>query len=127
MQAPGASANEFLDELISGFDIRAAERIKEIEAVTNHDVKAVEYYLKERFAEHSQLRAGAEFLHFACTSEDINNLAYALMLKDLQETVMAEYFGELDARLTDLAHRYAGRAMLARTHGQAASPTTLGK
>jgi adenylosuccinate lyase len=127
LQAPGASANAFLDELIGGFDMNAAERIKEIEAVTNHDVKAVEYYLKERFAEHSELRAGAEFLHFACTSEDINNLAYALMLKDLQESVMAEYFGELDARLADMAHRYASRAMLARTHGQAASPTTLGK
>jgi adenylosuccinate lyase len=127
LQALSAGANAFLDELITGFDIRAAERIKEIEADTNHDVKAVEYYLKERFEEHPELRTGTEFLHFACTSEDINNLAYALMVKDLQQSVMAEYFGALDARLADLAHRYAGRAMLARTHGQAASPTTLGK
>ena len=127
LPALSADAGKFLDGLIEEFDIGAAERIKEIEAVTNHDVKAVEYFLKERFAGVPELRAGSEFLHFACTSEDINNLAYALMLKDLQESVMAEYFGEVDARLADMAHRYANRPMLARTHGQAASPTTLGK
>ncbi len=127
LPALSADAGKFLDKLIDGFDTAAAERIKEIEAVTNHDVKAVEYFLKERFAGVPELRAGSEFLHFACTSEDINNLAYALMLKDLQESVMAEYFGEVDARLADMAHRYANRPMLARTHGQAASPTTLGK
>jgi adenylosuccinate lyase len=127
LPALSADAGKFLDKLIDGFDTAAAERIKEIEAVTNHDVKAVEYFLKERFAGVPELRAGSEFLHFACTSEDINNLAYALMLKDLQESIMAEYFGEVDARLADMAHRYANRPMLARTHGQAASPTTLGK
>ena len=116
-----------LERIVDEFGVVDAQRIKAIERSTNHDVKAVEYLIKEKIAGIPELENVSEFVHFACTSEDINNLAYALMLKDLQETVMSEYFGELDARLTDLAHRYAGRAMLARTHGQAASPTTLGK
>jgi adenylosuccinate lyase len=123
----GAAAQTFLDSLIAGFDEDAAERVKAIEAVTNHDVKAVEYYLKERFADCPELAAHAEFLHFGCTSEDINNLAYALMLKDLQETVVAGWTARVDQALFALARDQAGRAMLARTHGQAASPTTLGK
>ena len=121
------AAGAFLEDLLSGFDMAAAERVKEIESVTNHDVKAVEYYLKDLFAELPELQAGAEFLHFACTSEDINNLAYALMVKDLHESVLADLFGQLDILLADRARRYAGQPMLSRTHGQPASPTTLGK
>jgi adenylosuccinate lyase len=120
-------AIDFLDGLIDGFDEAAAARVKQIEAVTNHDVKAVEYYLKERFAELSELDRGAEFLHFACTSEDINNLSYALMVKDLHETVMSGWFRQLDRALAGLTREHAAQAMLSRTHGQTASPTTLGK
>jgi len=121
------ASSDFLDHLVEDFDEEAARRIKEIEATTNHDVKAVEYYLKERFAEREDLRRGAEFLHFACTSEDINNLAYALMLKDLNGAVMDGLISRVDAVLAALAREHADRAMLARTHGQTASPTTLGK
>jgi adenylosuccinate lyase len=121
------AATTFLDHLIERFDVTAAERVKEIEAVTNHDVKAVEYYLKEQFAEIPELQAGAEFLHFACTSEDVNNLSYALMIKDLHESVMADYFAQVDTLLADMARQHAHRPMLSRTHGQPASPTTLGK
>ncbi|MEJ2400872.1 MAG: adenylosuccinate lyase [Xanthomonadales bacterium] len=121
------TANAFLDSLVEDFDEAAARRVKDIEAVTNHDVKAVEYYLKERFAELPELAAGAEFLHFACTSEDINNLAYALMLRDARQQVMADLFERVDRALTDLAVAQANRPMLSRTHGQTASPTTLGK
>ncbi|MEJ2383405.1 MAG: adenylosuccinate lyase [Xanthomonadales bacterium] len=121
------AANAFLDELVDGFDETAARRVKEIEAVTNHDVKAVEYYLKERFDELPELTAGAEFLHFACTSEDINNLAYAMMLRDAQQQVMADLFQRVDRALAALAAAQAEQPMLSRTHGQTASPTTLGK
>jgi len=121
------AATGFLDELLAGFDVADAERVKEIEAVTNHDVKAVEYFLKERFAGLPELEAGAEFLHFACTSEDINNLAYALMLRDLHESVLADRFRRVDRELAERARRHADQPMLSRTHGQAASPTTLGK
>jgi adenylosuccinate lyase len=120
-------AIDFLDGLIDGFNEIAAARVKQIEAVTNHDVKAVEYYLKERFADLGELDRGAEFLHFACTSEDINNLSYALMVKDLHETVMSGLFRQLDRALAGLAREHAAQAMLSRTHGQTASPTTLGK
>jgi adenylosuccinate lyase len=120
-------ANAFLNELISSFDVAGAERVKEIESVTNHDVKAIEYYLKEQFARRPELAAAAEFLHFACTSEDINNLAYALMIADVQAEVMQPLFENIDASLAALASTHADLAMLARTHGQAASPTTLGK
>jgi adenylosuccinate lyase len=122
----GAAARTFLNALITGFDEAAAARIKEIEAVTNHDVKAVEYYLKERFAECPELAAHAEFLHFACTSEDINNLAYALMLKDLHETVVAGWTLSVDRTLLALAREHAGRAMLAHPPLRR-SPTTPGK
>jgi len=120
-------ANAFLDQLIADFDESAALRVKEIEAVTNHDVKAVEYFLKERFAQIPELAGLAEFLHFACTSEDINNLSYALMLRDAHELVMARMFRQIDNELSRMANRYAGQPMLSRTHGQTASPTTLGK
>jgi len=127
LPALSPAATAFLDDLIRDFDTAEAERVKEIEAVTNHDVKAIEYYLKERFAEVPELQAGAEFLHFACTSEDINNLSYALMIKDLHESVMADYFAQIDTLLAGMARLHANRPMLSRTHGQPASPTTLGK
>ena len=127
LPALSEQANDFLDTLIDGFDETAAMRVKQIEAVTNHDVKAVEYYLKERFAEIPELDGCAEFLHFACTSEDINNLSYALMVKDLHETVMSSWFRQVDRTLATLVRTHAAQPMLSRTHGQTASPTTLGK
>jgi adenylosuccinate lyase len=127
LAALSPDAIEFLDELIDSFDQEAASRVKQIEEVTNHDVKAVEYFLKERFSAHDELARGAEFLHFACTSEDINNLAYALMVRDLHETVMSPCFRQIDRFLVSLARAHADLPMLSRTHGQAASPTTLGK
>jgi len=120
-------ANDFLDRLVAEFSETEALRVKNIEAVTNHDVKAVEYYLKERFSDMPELAARAEFLHFACTSEDINNLSYALMMKDAHAQVLSGFFSEIESTLQDLSERYAGQAMLSRTHGQTASPTTLGK
>ncbi|MCW8925939.1 MAG: adenylosuccinate lyase [Xanthomonadales bacterium] len=121
------AANTYLEGLITDFDIEAAERVKAIETTTNHDVKAVEYYLKECFADQDDLRGLSEFLHFTCTSEDINNLAYALMMADAREQVFQPAFAELAAALARLAQEHAELPMLSRTHGQAASPTTLGK
>ena len=116
-----------LDRLVSGFAERDGERIKAIEAETNHDLKAIEYWLKERLARNREVQGSLEFIHFACTSEDINNLAYALMLKDSRASVMLPVLDELIAVLRGLAHRHASLPMLSRTHGQPASPTTLGK
>ena len=127
LAALSEDANDFLDQLISRFDEGEALRVKDIEAVTNHDVKAVEYYLKEKFEKLPELAAGAEFLHFACTSEDINNLSYALMMRDAHGTVMTDMFERIDRSLSNLATANAGQPMLSRTHGQTASPTTLGK
>ncbi len=121
------SAIQVLDQLASGFNQTAAERVKAIEAVTNHDVKAVEYYLKEQLAEHAELAGVSEFVHFACTSEDINNLAYARMLKAAREEVLLPSIDQMINALTTLAQTHAETAMLSRTHGQPASPTTLGK
>ena len=123
----GEEEKTFLDALIVHFDEHEAERVKEIESVTNHDVKAIEYYLKEQFLELPELAAKAEFLHFACTSEDINNLSYAVMLRDLHEDVMKTEFNRIDQALADLAAAHADQPMLSRTHGQTASPTTLDK
>ena len=120
-------ASALLEGLVIDFDVHEAQHIKEIESVTNHDVKAVEYYLKEQFAELPELASHAEFLHFACTSEDINNLSYALMLRDVHEEVMQHGFAQIDAALAELAGELASQPMLSRTHGQTASPTTLGK
>jgi adenylosuccinate lyase len=120
-------AETALDELLARFSEPDAERIKTIEAQTNHDVKAIEYWLKERLAGNDEVQRSLEFIHFACTSEDINNLAYALMLADSRARVMLPGLDELIATLRQLARRHADLAMLARTHGQAASPTTLGK
>ena len=127
LPALSEQAGAFLERLIVDFDEAGASRVKEIESVTNHDVKAIEYYLKEQFSEIPELAANAEFLHFACTSEDINNLSYALMIKDAQADVVAGMFANIDSALSDMAAAYAGQAMLSRTHGQTASPTTLGK
>ena len=103
------------------------ERIKEIERTTNHDVKAVEYFIKEKVAGNTELAGAREFIHFACTSEDINNLAYALMLRDARDGVLLPALDGVIAKLRDLAHAHAALPMLSRTHGQTASPTTLGK
>ncbi len=127
LPALGDEEKAFLEGLIVDFDEHEAERVKEIEAVTNHDVKAIEYYLKEQFQELPELAAKVEFLHFACTSEDINNLAYALMLKDVHADVMKVEFSRIDESLSELATLHARQPMLSRTHGQIASPTTLGK
>jgi adenylosuccinate lyase len=116
-----------LARLASGFGEKDGERIKAIEARTNHDVKAIEYWLKEKLARNREVRASLEFIHFACTSEDINNLAYALMLAESRERVMLPALDELAGALRRMAHRFAAQPMLSRTHGQAASPTTLGK
>ncbi len=121
------AANAYLNTLVSEFDLKAAERVKAIEATTNHDVKAVEYYLKECFAKQDQLHALSEFLHFACTSEDINNLSYALMMKDARDQVLLPAYAEIDTALKGLVSEHADVPMLSRTHGQTASPTTLGK
>jgi adenylosuccinate lyase len=121
------SANAALDAIVERFDPVEARRIKEIERTTNHDVKAVEYYLKERVASLPELHAVSEFIHFACTSEDINNLAHALMLKTAREQVLLPRVDEIIGMITTIAHAEAATAMMSRTHGQPASPTTLGK
>lgn len=113
--------------IYESFEISDAERIKEIERTTNHDVKAVEYFVKEQIGAISGLSAHTEFVHFACTSEDINNLAYGLMLKEVRERVLVPQMNQLIGELEALATQTADIAMLSRTHGQAASPTTLGK
>ena len=116
----------YLNDLISNFDITDAKRVKAIEKKTNHDVKAVEYFLKEKFKKHKKLDKYSEFIHFACTSEDINNLSYALMIKDASAVVNI-LINKLEKKLKALSKRYSGKSMLSRTHGQNASPTTMGK
>ena len=122
-----ARARQVLERLVEQFGLANAERVKEIERITNHDVKAVEYWLKERIASDAELAAVSEFIHFACTSEDINNLAYALMLREGRDQMLLPQLDSLITAITALAHRQAEQPMLARTHGQPASPTTLGK
>lgn len=121
------SAQTRLRALVDDFDAESAERVREIEKTTNHDVKAVEYFIKERIADEPELAAISEFIHFACTSEDINNLAYALMTKAARDTCLLPLADELIGALKGLAIDQAETAMLSRTHGQAASPTSLGK
>jgi len=116
-----------LERIEQGFDAEAAARVKAIESTTNHDVKAVEYYLKEQFAALPELAAGSEFIHFACTSEDINNLAWALLLNQVRREVFTPAMGGIVDTLAALAQAHAATPMLARTHGQPATPTTLGK
>ena len=120
--AAGAAARK----LAQGFSVADCERIKQIEARINHDVKAVEYWIKERTAQVPELRGAVEFIHFACTSEDINNCAHALMLRD-GRAVLVRRLRTLHGRLRELAHRHAAQPMLGHTHGQAATPTTVGK
>lgn len=116
-----------LDDAIANFGEIEAAQVKAIEMRTNHDVKALEYWLKERFDGNHEIRAVSEFIHFACTSEDINNLSHGLMLKGARDTVMLPMLDKLIARLTEIAKQLADAPMLSHTHGQPASPTTLGK
>ena len=123
----GAEASGRLRALATQFSTADAARVKEIERTTNHDVKAVEYLIKERLSDDKELGPALEFVHFACTSEDINNLSYALMLREARNDVLLPKVDELVARLRDMAHAHAALPMLSRTHGQTASPTTVGK
>ena len=116
-----------LRRLVAAFSERDSQRIKEIEAETNHDVKAIEYWLKAKLGRNREVRDALEFIHFACTSEDINNLSYALMLEESRHKAMLPRLDELIGALRALARRHAAQPMLSRTHGQPASPTTLGK
>jgi adenylosuccinate lyase len=127
LPALSSDSSAFLDQLAENFDEAGARRVKEIEAVTNHDVKAIEYYLKECFNKQPELLDVSEFLHFSCTSEDINNLSYALMVRDAHEQVMDGLLLRVDQAMAELAKANADVPMLSRTHGQTASPTTLGK
>lgn len=123
--AVGAVAR--LHALADGFSVADAARVKEIERTTNHDVKAVEYFIKEKLKDDAELGPALEFVHFACTSEDINNLSYALMLNEARQTVLLPRLDALIQKLRAMAHEHAALPMLSRTHGQTASPTTVGK
>ena len=116
-----------LDDAIANFDEINASQVKAIEARTNHDVKALEYWLKEKFDGNPEIKKASEFIHFACTSEDINNLSHALMLKGARNEVMLPFLNNLIARMSELSQQLAAQPMLSRTHGQTASPTTMGK
>ena len=121
------AANQQLDNIVTRFDLQDAQRIKDIERTTNHDVKAVEYFLKEKISGNKELEAVTEFIHFACTSEDINNLSHALMLSAGRDEVLLPQMDQLIDKFRELALEYAEQPMLSRTHGQPASPTTAGK
>ncbi len=123
--SPGAEQQ--LDDLLAHFSEADATRIKTIEHTTNHDVKAVEYFLKERLSDDEELRRATEFVHFACTSEDINNLSHGLMLRRGRDQVLLPAMDAILDKLTEMAHQHRAVAMLSRTHGQTASPTTVGK
>ncbi len=127
LAALSAEASQFLDEVAAGFSLEDAARVKEIEATTNHDVKAIEYFIKEKLTSNPELTHHLEFVHFACTSEDINNLAYALMLKAGRDEVLLPEMKLVEAKVKDLATTHAEQPLLSRTHGQPASPSTLGK
>nr|WP_314484783.1 adenylosuccinate lyase [uncultured Kingella sp.] len=116
-----------IDSVINGFSLDNAAEVKAIEATTNHDVKAIEYWLKQRFAANAEVHAANEFIHFACTSEDINNLSHALMLRQARDEVLLPKLQEIVAKLQNMAHELAATPMMSRTHGQPATPTTLGK
>jgi adenylosuccinate lyase len=120
-------ANNVLNAIVEHFSVEDAQRVKNIEKTTNHDVKAVEYFLKEKIAGNAELEAVSEFIHFACTSEDINNLAYALMLREARTQAVLPGMDAVVDAIKGLAHAHAEQPMLSRTHGQPASPTTLGK
>ena len=116
-----------IDDVIAGFSLEDAAAVKAIETTTNHDVKAIEYWLKERFAGVPAVSAVSEFIHFACTSEDINNLSHALILREARDEVLLPKLAEVSDKLRSLAHELAAVPMMSRTHGQPATPTTLGK
>ncbi|MDH5594269.1 MAG: adenylosuccinate lyase, partial [Gammaproteobacteria bacterium] len=120
-------ANNVLEKIVDDFSIEDAQRVKNIERTTNHDVKAVEYFLKEKIAGNKELESISEFIHFACTSEDINNLSHALMLREARTQALLPQMDEVIDAIAKLAHEQAEQPMLSRTHGQPASPTTLGK
>ncbi len=122
-----ADTTSELDAAITHFSEADASQVKAIEARTNHDVKALEYWLKEKFDHNPEIKKASEFIHFACTSEDINNLSHGLMLKSARDAVMLPFLANLITRMTELAHQLADQSMLSRTHGQTASPTTMGK
>ena len=122
-----AATRKAFQKLLKDFSDRDAEHIKNIEAETNHDVKAIEYWLKAKLAKNAEVQRSLEFIHFACTSEDVNNLSYALMLAESRAQVMLPRLDALVTALKQLARKHAAMPMLSRTHGQAASPTTLGK
>jgi len=123
----GSVMKQLLNDLVDNFSAEDAERVKAIEATTNHDVKAVEYFLRERIGDGEEIGNLGDFIHFGCTSEDINNLAYALILRHAREDVLIPAMRDIESRLKSLVGDYADLPMLARTHGQTASPTTVGK
>ncbi len=125
--ALSAAAENVLNNIHENFQVEEAEHIKNIERSTNHDIKAVEYFMKEKIAGNTELAAISEFIHFGCTSDDINNLAYALMLQTARQQCLLPQMDDIIKKITTMAHDYADYAMLARTHGQPATPTTLGK
>jgi len=120
-------ANAILNQLVDNFTVEQALRVKEIESTTNHDVKAVEYLLKETIADNAELNAVSEFIHFACTSEDINNLSHGLMLKEGRDQIVIPTLQAIADKLAAMGREFADAPMLSRTHGQTASPTTVGK
>jgi adenylosuccinate lyase len=122
-----ADANAFLDKIVAEFSEEDAQRIKTIERTTNHDVKAVEYFLKEKVDAIPALQAVSEFIHFACTSEDINNLSHALMLQTARQDVVLPYWRKIIDSIKGLALEYRDIPLLSRTHGQPATPSTVGK
>jgi adenylosuccinate lyase len=123
----GEHATNLLNDIVDKFHEEDAQRVKNIERTTNHDVKAVEYFLKEKITGNAELEAVSEFIHFACTSEDINNLSYALMLREARTQALLPQMDEIIDAIRALAHEHAAQPMLSRTHGQTASPTTVGK
>ncbi len=122
-----AQQKDYLRKIVDEYTIEDAEAVKIIEKTTRHDVKAVEYFLKEKLTAHPEYLPALEFVHFACTSEDINNIAYALMLSEIRHHILAPLLRQLRIMLAHFSHQYADLPMLARTHGQAATPTTVGK
>jgi len=120
-------AVSILDNIVEQFSLEDAQRVKNIERSTNHDVKAVEYFLKEKIAGNDELESISEFIHFACTSEDINNLSHALMLTEARNQIILNQLDEVIDSIRKMAHEYAAIPMLSHTHGQPASPSTVGK
>ncbi|MCF6300782.1 MAG: adenylosuccinate lyase [Proteobacteria bacterium] len=118
---------DWIMQIHQNFDLKEAQKVKDIEATTNHDVKAIEYYIKNSLSENKSLEKNTEFVHFACTSEDINNLAYALMLSQARSEIIVPALDEVVGHLTTMAHEFADIPMMAKTHGQPASPSTMGK